>query len=186
MATGTSIDDTSETLPDLTGKAFNFNPGAWPDRPRIAKKFGDIIRDVKATERDREIVTLHGKSGTTVSASFVAGNPRHDVKLEETYLTVEKKLSNGDWEVVRTDHDYDTRFRWKYSNRLLGQSEATVEWDIGRDIPGKIIRTIIYYYIVNFVFNFILIALLLFLFSYMIAGIYRLGYFGHHKEFISR
>ncbi|KAG2219529.1 hypothetical protein INT45_003094 [Circinella minor] len=153
MATGTSIDDTSEILPDLTGKAFNFNPGAWPDRPRIAKKFGDIIRDVKATQRDREIVTLHGKSGTTISASFVAGNPRHDVKLEETYLTVEKKLSNGDWKVVRTDHDYDTRFRWKYSNRLLGQSEATIEWDIGRDT---------------------------------LAGVYRLGYFGHHKEFISR
>ncbi|KAI9468209.1 Neutral/alkaline nonlysosomal ceramidase [Zychaea mexicana] len=143
----------SEELPDLTSKAFSLVPGAWPDRPRVAKKFGNVIRNVKATQRDREIATLYGMSGTTVSATFVAGNPRHDVMLGKTFLTVERKLPNGDWQVVRNDHDYDTRFRWKYTNRLLGQSEAVVEWDIGRDTP---------------------------------AGIYRLGYFGHHKEFISR
>ncbi|KAI8138889.1 Neutral/alkaline nonlysosomal ceramidase [Fennellomyces sp. T-0311] len=99
----------SEILPDLTNKAISLVPGAWPDRPKIGKKFGEVIRDIKATQRERTIATLYGMSGTTVSATFVAGNPRHDVKLEESFLTVERKLSNGDWQVVRNDHDYDTR-----------------------------------------------------------------------------
>ena len=99
----------SEILPDLTGNKINLVLGAWPDRPKIGKQFGDMIRDIKATQRERAFATLYGMSGTTVSATFVAGNPRHDVKLEESFLTVEKKLPSGEWMAVRNDHDYDTR-----------------------------------------------------------------------------
>ncbi|KAI9311080.1 Neutral/alkaline nonlysosomal ceramidase [Dichotomocladium elegans] len=144
----------SEQLPDYTPKAFSFSRSSWADLPPIGRQFGDVIHDVRVIKNhDPPIQTLYGICRTTVAATFVAGNPRHDVMAEKTFLTIERRRDNGSWEVVRNDNDYDTRFKWRYSSRIIPSSEATVEWDIGRDNP---------------------------------AGVYRIGYFGHHKEMISR
>ncbi|CDS09532.1 hypothetical protein LRAMOSA10892 [Lichtheimia ramosa] len=153
IATDTPVTD-SEELPDYTSKAFNLMLSPSADIAPIGRQFGDVVKDVHTIQQhDPPLMTLDGTAAITVAATFVAGNPRHNVMAEKTYLTVERQMDDGQWQVVRTDHDYDTRFRWKYTSYVLAQSEVTIEWDIGRNVP---------------------------------AGIYRLGYFGHHKEFFSR
>lgn len=58
--------------------------------------------------------------------------------LESTYLTVEKLGDDGhSWEVVATDANWETKFYWRRTAPLFGQSQATVTWDIPDDAaPG--------------------------------------------------
>ncbi|KAI8984590.1 Neutral/alkaline nonlysosomal ceramidase [Mycotypha africana] len=131
-----SRSNVSETLPDYTKKGFNFTPRYRSDQPPFFKKFGDVIKDISATYYSKSLLTYP----YVISAVFVAGNPRNDPMLEGTFLTVEKKIANDQWEIIRTDNDYDTRFIWKYKYQLLGISEATVEWHINQDIEPGIYR----------------------------------------------
>ncbi|CAO3612620.1 unnamed protein product [Cunninghamella blakesleeana] len=123
--------------------SFDFTPQIGIDHAGLFRNFGDVVDDVSSTYHPTS------RLKATVSATFVAGNPRRNTMLENTYLTVEKKLKDGTWETIKTDHDYDTRFRWHSISKLFGQSEATIEWEINNETE---------------------------------AGIYRLGYFGHHKS----
>ncbi|KAJ8662384.1 hypothetical protein O0I10_002078 [Lichtheimia ornata] len=146
MAKGEPIKD-SETLPDYTGKAFNLAPSFPADNPGVGKSFGDIIKDVNKdgnySRADKPVV----------SATFVAGNPRNNVMLEGTFLTIEQKQEHHNktstWKVVRNDHDYDTRFLFSYKAKIFGLSQAKIEWHVDEEVP---------------------------------AGTYRIGYFGHHKK----
>lgn len=92
----------SEVLPDYTKQGFNFSPLYRSDQAHLFRKFGDVLRDVSV---------YYNKKTTpfTVSALFVAANPRNDPMLGKTFLTVEKKAGDNAWKVIRTDNDYDTR-----------------------------------------------------------------------------
>jgi hypothetical protein len=39
----------------------------------------------------------------------VSGNPRNDVLLDQTFLTVEREDGADNWVVVHTDSDWETR-----------------------------------------------------------------------------
>ncbi|ORX56424.1 Neutral/alkaline nonlysosomal ceramidase [Hesseltinella vesiculosa] len=153
IATGQSTEDLIKTsnLPlslDMNypqGASFDFTPRRRADLPNLLRGFGELIQDVAPLYTPQET--------TTVKASFVAGNPRHNPMLDDTFLTVEQRVEGGQWVTVRTDHDYDTRFRWRSTSRLFGQSMAVIEWEINNQT---------------------------------LPGIYRIGYFGHHKESITR
>ena len=43
---------------------------------------------------------------------FVTGNPRNDLQLDGTYLTVEKAIDNNtlNWNTVYTDKDWETEY----------------------------------------------------------------------------
>ncbi|KAF7729413.1 hypothetical protein EC973_004392 [Apophysomyces ossiformis] len=100
MATGKPVSGLP-SIPDYTKRAFHWLPRLGGDRPKLFRNFGDVIRDVHP-------VYLR-TTRPTVTAVFVAGNPRNDVMAEKTFLTVERKdESSGEWKVVRTDSDYDT------------------------------------------------------------------------------
>lgn len=101
MATGQPVTD-SEELPDYTAKAFNLSPWVGADTPKLFHSFGDVIHDVVPPE-------FNDQDTYTITATFVAGNPRNNVMLEDTFLTVERRDDCGNWVVIRTDHDYDTR-----------------------------------------------------------------------------
>lgn len=101
MATGQPVGP-SEELPDYTSKAFNFAPPLRSDGLKPFHRFGQVVRDV-----DRSVAAA--KKGV-ISATFVAGNPRNNPMLQGTFLTIEKRLEDGTWKVVRTDDDYDTRY----------------------------------------------------------------------------
>ncbi|KAI8143763.1 Neutral/alkaline nonlysosomal ceramidase [Fennellomyces sp. T-0311] len=120
MAQGTPITN-SETLPDFTDETFNLTPGYGADTAPLLKKFGDVLREVGSD-------TFNRVEKPIVSVRFVAGNPRNNVQLDGTFLTVEQKQSDGSWKTIRTDHDYDTKFHWEYTAKIIGRSQATIEW----------------------------------------------------------
>ncbi|ORZ09921.1 Neutral/alkaline nonlysosomal ceramidase [Absidia repens] len=151
----------SEQLPPLTTKFdsrkmtmegrrmfFDLTPRRGTDHPTLSFHFGDVIHDIP--KRHYHMTT---SDATLLSVSFVAGNPRHNPQPDGTFLTVERKRPDGSWEVIRNDHDYDTRFQWRLKSKLFGQSEAIIGWEINNETEH---------------------------------GVFRMGYFGHHKEFISR
>lgn len=100
MATGQPAGP-SEVLPDYTSKAFSFARPVRSDGLKPFHRFGQIVRDIDTS-------VAASKSGT-VSARFVAGHPRNNPMIGKTFLTVEKRLEDGTWKIVRTDDDYDTR-----------------------------------------------------------------------------
>ncbi|PRD34642.1 UNVERIFIED_CONTAM: asah2 [Trichonephila clavipes] len=54
-------------------------------------------------------------------------------------MTVERfDSTNGNWTVIATDADWETKFHWSRTNMVLGHSEATMSWDIPQDVqPGR-------------------------------------------------
>lgn len=100
MATGQPAGP-SEVLPDYTSNAFSFARPVRSDGLKPFHRFGQIVRDIDTS-------VAASKSGT-VSARFVAGHPRNNPMIGKTFLTVEKRLEDGTWKIVRTDDDYDTR-----------------------------------------------------------------------------
>ncbi|KAI8341054.1 Neutral/alkaline nonlysosomal ceramidase [Chlamydoabsidia padenii] len=127
---------------------FDLTPRRGTDHPIFSFNFGDVIHDVPEQQYNPTSSDI-----IVISATFVAGNPRHNPMADRSFLTVEQKQDDGHWETIRNDHDYDTRFRWNLKSKLFGQSEATIEWEIDNQTEH---------------------------------GVYRIGYFGHHKEFLSR
>ncbi|KAF8532960.1 Neutral/alkaline nonlysosomal ceramidase [Trichophaea hybrida] len=105
--------------PINTNKSISLIPGVVYDSPPLGKKFGDVIKDVSSTPY---------LAGQTVSATFVGANPRNNLRQEQTFVAVEKKQPNGAWDRVRDDADWDLVYRWKRTEGLTRQSEATVEW----------------------------------------------------------
>lgn len=103
MANPNNHSITSEELPDFTKKSFNLTPIYRSDQSHLFRSFGDVLKDIPSDHFNKT------KDPIVISASFVAGNPRNDPMLNKTFLTVEKKLATGQWKVVRTDDDYDTR-----------------------------------------------------------------------------
>lgn len=83
--------------------------------------FGKPSSDVQSTY----------KRGMTVSVTFESANPSRDYRIQDTYLTVEKLNNQGDWEVILTDGDAETRLMasYKFFNYPC-QWDATIQWDI--------------------------------------------------------
>ena len=63
--------------------------------------------------------------GEEVKARFVSGHPRNDLKLGETFLTVEK-YDGSEWVPILTDDDWETEFEW--FRKYLAQSEVEIRW----------------------------------------------------------
>jgi neutral ceramidase len=103
-------------------RALSFITGVVYDSPGIGKKYGDVITDVQANYQ----------LGAVVNATFVGANPRNNLRLEGTFATVERKLSNpAGWTQVRSDNDWDLVYRWTRVNGLIGTSQVTVSWETG-------------------------------------------------------
>jgi neutral ceramidase len=85
------------------------------------KKYGEVHCDAKAAYR----------SGQTVEVTFWAGHPRNDLRIQDTYLRVERRTGQF-WQAIAFDRDPDTRFIWK---RSIQGSRATIRWTISVDTP---------------------------------------------------
>lgn len=109
----------------LVDEQFSFFPPVLFDETPIGKKFGQVLTDVSGTSFKR---------GAVVRATFQSGNPRNNLRTEDTFLAVEKlDPASSKWEMVHTDADFCTRFIWKRTDTLLGHSEVTAHWDIPGD-----------------------------------------------------
>lgn len=123
----------SSTLPDIqpgpnppvnTNKSLSFIAGVVYDGAPFGKSFGDVLSNPGSGP--------YGP-GKIVNTTFVAANPRNNLRQESTYAAVERKNDSGDWEVVRNDRDWNVEFLWTRTNSFLGYSEVTIQWQIEDD-----------------------------------------------------
>lgn len=100
-----------------TGVLVDFKP--------LFKKFGDVHSDAMPSYQRKQ----------TVRVVFWGGHPRNDLKIQDSYLMVERRSEDG-WIPVAYDRDPETCYRWKRSG--IAKSKITVEWTIPKDAqPGE-------------------------------------------------
>ncbi|XP_022119315.2 neutral ceramidase [Pieris rapae] len=107
---------------DYRNNTISLVPSVILDVAPIGRNFGDVLEEPQSA-----------RPGETVKATFVAANPRNNLRQESTHATVER-LELGRWLVVATDADWSTKFTWQQES-ILGTSTATFEWTIPVDIP---------------------------------------------------
>lgn len=107
--------------PNLSSKQISITMPVLMDTTPDKKDFGHILLDAQTSY----------SAGNQVVVKFQTSNPRN-MKPGSTFLTVNKKNAN-DWNVIATDANWETRFFHKKTSSLLGQSEATIVWDIPQD-----------------------------------------------------
>ncbi|KAF8589515.1 Neutral/alkaline nonlysosomal ceramidase [Ramaria rubella] len=112
--------------PDLTKNAISLQSPVVFDAPPFGKNFGQVLTNVNLTPY---------ASGSIVSVQFVGANPRNNLHLEGTFLTVEQ-LVNGQWDIVRSDSHPSTTYQWASTSTLLGTSTVTVNWTIESGTPS--------------------------------------------------
>jgi len=83
-------------FPNLLKSQISFKPGVIFDMP-INKEFGEVLTDPLDSYY----------TGSRVKVRFCAANPRNNLRLEDTYLSVDR-LVNGRWQVVATDGNWET------------------------------------------------------------------------------
>lgn len=137
--------------PDLTKSLFTLRAGVIFDGTQHGRDFGDVLQDVNSTRIYR--------CGDTVQVSFVAGNPRNDLRQETSFVYIERyqqESSTGvlsassidhsepkaksKWQTVATDASWETKFIWERTNTFFGESKATIVWDIPHDCRAGVYR----------------------------------------------
>jgi len=101
-------------------KAISLQKPIVFDAAPSGTRFGGVLQDVKSTPYN---------VGDTVSVLFVGANPRNNLRLEGTFLTVERDTGDQ-WKVVRSDSHPSTVFRWNRTNTILGTSTVKISWTI--------------------------------------------------------
>ncbi|MDD9893857.1 MAG: neutral/alkaline non-lysosomal ceramidase N-terminal domain-containing protein [Gammaproteobacteria bacterium] len=77
-----------------------------------------------------------GDDRVTVTARFVGGHPRNDLKSEDSYFFVEQQQPDGSWQVAKRDNDWFTRY--EYEINQFGANEFRVDWILPEDVePGR-------------------------------------------------
>ncbi|XP_062593743.1 uncharacterized protein LOC134255247 [Saccostrea cucullata] len=115
------------TPPNLMDRQLSFLPPLIFDHAPFGNSFGDVVTDANPQY----------KQGDSVQVTFIGANPRNDVKLEDTFLTVEMQQPDKSWKVMYTDSQWETKFEWKHTSLLLGESQVTITWDIPQNqTPG--------------------------------------------------
>lgn len=133
--------------PDNRNRSLSFITGVVRDGTPIGKVFGEVTQDVSSFYR----------VGNHITATFVGANPRNNLRLEKTYVAVEKWDTSRlpfTWKTVRTDADWSLLFQWRRTSELLATSEVEVTWETDREDGAGLER----------------------------GGLYRLRYFGDWKS----
>ncbi len=88
------------------------NPGA---------AFGSVVQEPEAC--------YPARGEARVEAVFVAGNPRNDLRQQDSYLFIERETGKGKWKVRHTDNDWSTRYRFE-PEQDDGTSHGRITWVI--------------------------------------------------------
>jgi neutral ceramidase len=106
--------------PNNVNRSLSFITGVVYDGTPIFKSYGDVKSDVNPSYA----------IGSVISATFVGGNPRNNLRLEQTYAAIEKlHPESAIWERVRDDSDWSLIFNWKKTSEILGTSEVKIVWE---------------------------------------------------------
>lgn len=52
-------------------------------------------------------------AGETVTATLVVGHPGNDLRIQKSYVYVERQLANGEWQVVEEDRSPNLIYEWQ-------------------------------------------------------------------------
>lgn len=116
-------------VPNLIPKAISVLAKPNVDKlPKRVKEFGSVLLDAKPKYKI-------SSSASIVAVEFYSANLRHDLRLEDSYLTVERKLGGSKWQVVYTDSSFETRMMYT-RNKLSRVSIVRVEWRLEGAMPG--------------------------------------------------
>ncbi|KAI0060570.1 Neutral/alkaline nonlysosomal ceramidase [Artomyces pyxidatus] len=113
--------------PNLSTEAISLRTGVVFDSAGIGHKFGDIVTDV--------VNSSSYSAGQTVSAVFVGANPRNNLRLEGTFLSVDR-LVGGTWSRYRSDSHPSTLYQWLRTSTILGTSTVNISWTIESGTPS--------------------------------------------------
>lgn len=109
--------------PDLSSKQISLEPGVIFDDKPPWQDFGQVLTDAKGPYEA-------GKS--LVSVMYRGANPRNNLRLQSTFLTVELQDStSAGWKIVASDSNWETKFHWKSTNApIKSYSQVTIDWQI--------------------------------------------------------
>lgn len=96
------------------------NPASASDGLNPGANFGEVALQPEASYQI-------GIDPVVVTARFIAGHPRNNLRQESSYLFVERQNSDGQFEVVQTDSDWFTRLTYE-EQQPDGSNHAIVEW----------------------------------------------------------
>jgi len=109
--------------PDLLNKQVILQLSVMGDLEPPSGNFGDVSRDAQESYH----------RGETVSVVFWGAHPRNNLRIQDTYLLVERRDENG-WIPVAYDWDDETFYKWERSG--IAHSKITIEWKIPEDTPA--------------------------------------------------
>jgi len=115
-------DQTNQQITALTPVAY--------DTSGLTTSFGSMVVQPRATYN----------GGDSLLVTFVAGNPRNDLRTDSSYFFVERRQPNNSWVTVATDANWETKFVWRRTGFILGRSEIDFYWDIPRNIASGVYR----------------------------------------------
>jgi neutral ceramidase len=119
MRDGTNV-SSETTLPDIRDATISFIPGVIMDAKPLFKKFGSLHKNTKSAYN----------RGETVSVVFWGGHPKNNLRTQNTFLEIQKKVGDV-WQTIARDNDPTTRYVW--SRKFIAYSLITIEWDIPKD-----------------------------------------------------
>lgn len=123
---------------DIT-KAYKFKTGVVYDNPPFGHSFGDVLEQPLLSypipnSSNSTTSPFDGEpvysSSSNITATFVASNPRNNLRLEDTYFEIQRYTEDGQWKTERTDGHHSTTMRWTRTNELHGSSKVEVGWTV--------------------------------------------------------
>jgi len=111
--------------PDIRGATITLIPKVIFDRKPPFKRFGSLHLNAKGAY----------SKGDTVKVVFWGGHPKNNLRTQDTFLEVQKKVGTT-WQTMAADNDPRTRYVWQ--RKFIAYSLVTIEWDIPQDAePGE-------------------------------------------------
>ena len=113
------------------------------DLVSIVSRYTNAMDKEEGSERFGEVITQPsasyalGNERVEVLATFIGGHPRHDFKPGESFLYIEREVAAGNWQVIKTDADWDTRFATRYDEQDMTRY-VDITWILPADTtPGR-------------------------------------------------
>ncbi|KIS71940.1 uncharacterized protein UMAG_11352 [Mycosarcoma maydis] len=117
-------------------KTWKLKTGVVYDNPPVGHSFGDVLEQpLLSYPIPNSNTSLFNDSPTTsstsnISVTFIAANPRNNLRLEATYFEIQRFTQDGIWKVERTDGHHSTTMRWTRTNGFHGSSVLQIGWTV--------------------------------------------------------
>lgn len=114
---------------DLSQEQHTLQTGVVFDSVPPFRSFGDVSG----------VCASHYLRGQRVTVRFWAGHPKNNLRLQDTFVQIEKKVGEGEagWATVYEDNDFCVEYHWSRDDLLLGTSLVTATWAIPQEAePG--------------------------------------------------